>query len=79
VIVDRRAARAAAKRTGFGHEVQSALWTGHEFETLRMLHHAELLARDVDHVCSFFRRFGVQSDPGALAADLWDRFTRGVL
>jgi len=30
VILDKRAARAAAKRTDFGHKVQSALWTNHE-------------------------------------------------
>ena len=124
MILDRREARAAAKRTAFGRQVQSTLWTGHEYETLRLLYSAgadvpeplgrspsavlmewigyqserlvaidfpqaidprfnsrayELLARDLDHVCRFFARFGVESEPGALAADLWDRFTRGVL
>lgn len=174
VILERRAARAAAKRTAFGREVQATLWTAHEFEVLRLLHSAgadvpkpikgspsailmewigdaddgaapqlreielqpdearplferllanielwlacnvvhadlspynllyqperlvaidfpqaidprfnsqayELLARDLDHVCRFFGRFGVASDPGALTADLWDRFMRGTL
>jgi RIO kinase 1 len=174
VILDHRARRAAAKRTGFGREVQAALWTGQEFDTLRTLHRAgadvptplagtvgavlmewigdaegdpapqlkdvaleageaqrlferllanielwlgcnivhgdlspynllyqpdrlvaidfpqatdprfnlnaySLLARDLEHVCRFFGRSGVQADAGALAMDLWDRFTRGVL
>ncbi len=174
VILDRRARRAAAQRTEFGREVQAALWTGLEFETLRTLHRAgadvpiplagtagavlmewigdadgdpapqlkdvalgldeaqplfdrllanielwlacnivhgdlspynllyqpdhlvaidfpqatdprfnpnaySLLARDLDHVCRFFTRCGVQADAGALAMDLWDRFMRGVL
>jgi RIO kinase 1 len=40
---------------------------------------AWLLARDIQHVSQAFARWGVQSDPGALADDLWDRFTRGQL
>jgi RIO kinase 1 len=40
VIVDRRARRAAAKRTDFGQKVQSALWTNHEWEVLKTLHAA---------------------------------------
>ena len=40
VILDRRAARAAAKRTRFGHHVHSSAWTNREFETLRLLHRA---------------------------------------
>ncbi len=40
VILDKRAARAAAKRTAFGHSVHEALWTSHEWETLRRLHSA---------------------------------------
>jgi RIO kinase 1 len=40
VILDKRAARAAAKRTAFGHEVHEALWTNHEWETLRRLYAA---------------------------------------
>ena len=174
VILNRHDARAVAKRTSFGREVQSTRWTQHEFEILRVLHSAgadvpkpikcsssavlmewigdadddpapqlrevelqpdeaqplferllanvelwlacnvvhadlspynllyqperlvaidfpqaidprfnsqpyELLARDVDHVCHFFARYGVESDAGAITADLWDRFTRGVL
>lgn len=173
VIVNQRSARAAAKRTEFGREVQASLWTRHEYETLRLLHRAgadvpkplassggvvlmewigdadgepasqvkdvelesdeapalferllanielwlacnvvhcdlspynllyqpdrlvaidfpqasdprfnqraySLLARDLDHVSRFFARFGVQTDAGALAADLWDRFLRGA-
>jgi RIO kinase 1 len=40
VILDKRAARAATKRTAFGHKVSSALWTNHEWETLKLLHTA---------------------------------------
>jgi RIO kinase 1 len=40
VITDRRMSRAAAKRSRFGREVQSALWTNSEFETLKLLHRA---------------------------------------
>jgi RIO kinase 1 len=40
VILDRRAARAAAKRTRFGRETRSSLWTDSEFETLKLLHAA---------------------------------------
>jgi RIO kinase 1 len=40
VIVDSRARRAAAKRTGFGQKVQSTLWTNHEWGVLKTLHKA---------------------------------------
>jgi RIO kinase 1 len=40
VILDRRSARAAAKRTRHGRQVQAAQWTGSEFDTLRVLHQA---------------------------------------
>jgi RIO kinase 1 len=40
VILDRRARRAAAKRTDFGQQVQSALWTNHEWSVLKTLHAA---------------------------------------
>jgi RIO kinase 1 len=40
VIVNGRDRRAAAKRTAFGQRVQSALWTGHEWRTLKTLHAA---------------------------------------
>ncbi|MDQ6669908.1 MAG: serine protein kinase RIO [Chloroflexota bacterium] len=40
VIVDRRARRAAAKRTAFGQKVQSSLWTNHEWDVLKTLHPA---------------------------------------
>jgi RIO kinase 1 len=175
VILDRRSARAAAKRTRHGRQVQAALWTNSEFETLRVLHRAggsvprpigqssgaiamewvgdadtpapqlkdarldlvqaqaafellmrnielwlacnvvhgdlsaynvlwdgararvvaidfpqasdprvnanaeRLLFRDVANVCRHFARWGVASDPDAIAADLWERFTYGEL
>ena len=40
VILDRRARRAAAKRTDFGTQVQSALWTNREWEVIETLHGA---------------------------------------
>ena len=173
VILDSRARRAAAKRTRFGREVQSTLWTNREFETLRVLARAgsnvprplgqssgaiamewigdadapapqlkeirlspaeavplfeqlmadvetwlacnvvhgdlsaynilfdgqrlvaidfpqacdprtngsapRLLARDLDNVCRYFARFGVEADGGAIADELWQRFERGEL
>lgn len=38
-----------------------------------------LLARDVERVCRYFTRYGVESDPAALAADLWTRYLHGDL
>ena len=40
VILDRRAARAVARRSDFGQAVKESLWTNHEWETLRVLHAA---------------------------------------
>ena len=40
VILNRRDARAAAKRTRHGRQVHAALWTNSEYETLRVLHRA---------------------------------------
>jgi RIO kinase 1 len=40
VILDARAARAAAKRSRFGREVQASHWTNAEYETLRVLSRA---------------------------------------
>jgi RIO kinase 1 len=40
VILDQRSARAAAKRTRHGRQVQASLWTHSEFDTLRVLHRA---------------------------------------
>jgi RIO kinase 1 len=37
VILDRRSARAAARLTDYGREVRSALWTDHEYTTLKTL------------------------------------------
>ncbi len=173
VILDRRSARAAAKRTRFGREVKASAWTNGEYETLQVLHRARarvprpfghsdgavamewigaadrpapqlkdadldhdqarlifeqviaeielwlacnvvhgdlsaynllwdgqrlvaidfpqasdprsnpnaewLLARDIQHVCQSFGRWGIESDPGGLTEDMWDRFLRGQL
>ncbi|MGZ3714856.1 MAG: RIO1 family regulatory kinase/ATPase domain-containing protein [Ktedonobacterales bacterium] len=38
-----------------------------------------LLARDVERVCRYFARFGVEADAFALADDLWSRYMRGTL
>jgi RIO kinase 1 len=40
VILNGHDRRAAAKKTTFGQKVQSALWTGHEWATLKTLHAA---------------------------------------
>jgi RIO kinase 1 len=32
-----------------------------------------LLARDIERVCQYFHRYGIESNPGDLARDLWDR------
>jgi RIO kinase 1 len=40
VILNKRDARAFAKRTRHGREVGSGLWTNHEWETLQLLHAA---------------------------------------
>lgn len=40
VIGNKRDRRAVKKRTSWGHEVKSALWTGHEFGTLDLLYGA---------------------------------------
>ena len=36
-----------------------------------------LLARDIERVCRYFARYGVEADAAALAADLWERYLRG--
>lgn len=33
----------------------------------------DLLIRDIKRICQYFARYGVQADPGAVAADLWVR------
>jgi RIO kinase 1 len=38
VILNKRDARAVAKKTGWGREAQFGMWMGHEFETLARLH-----------------------------------------
>jgi RIO kinase 1 len=38
-----------------------------------------LLARDVDHLCSYFLRQGVEVNPAAITADLWERMAQGGL
>ena len=38
-----------------------------------------LLARDVERVCRYFARYGVEADAPALADDLWTRYMRGEL
>jgi RIO kinase 1 len=38
-----------------------------------------LLARDVERVCRFFARYGVEADAAELAADLWTRYLYGEL
>ena len=38
-----------------------------------------LLARDVDRVCRYFARFGVEANAAPLAAELWSRFLHARL
>jgi RIO kinase 1 len=38
-----------------------------------------LLSRDVENVCRFFARHGVQSDPARIAESMWRRYWRGEL
>jgi RIO kinase 1 len=35
-----------------------------------------LLARDIQRVCEYFELYGIETDAAALAADLWQRYTR---
>ncbi len=42
-------------------------------------HAYELLTRDVTNLCRHFERFGVRSNPEAIAADLWTRFLFSTL
>lgn len=39
----------------------------------------ELLGRDIDNVCRYFARYGVQTNPERLADRLWWRFERGEI
>ncbi len=38
-----------------------------------------LLARDVEHLCDWARRRGIDANSTAITADLWARFTAGEL
>lgn len=38
-----------------------------------------LLERDLQNLCGYFARFGVQADAGRIARDLWSRFLRSEL
>ena len=38
-----------------------------------------LLTRDIANVCGYFKRQHVDCDPEAIAADLWDRYSRAKL
>ncbi len=42
-------------------------------------HAPALLLRDVERVCQYFARYGVHSDPAALASDLWSRYLAAAL
>ena len=37
-----------------------------------------LLARDVERVCGYFSRYGVQSEPGRITRDLWSQYMGGI-
>ncbi len=36
----------------------------------------QLLSRDIDRVCQYFRKQGVKCDGGQIAAEMWGRFVR---
>jgi RIO kinase 1 len=38
-----------------------------------------LLARDIERVCQYFARYGLEADAAALATELWGRYLRGLL
>ena len=38
-----------------------------------------ILARDIENICRWGERFGVERDPQAFMADLWTRFTEGQI
>ncbi len=40
----------------------------------RNVHARAILERDVERICSYFARQGVESDPQAITADLWARY-----
>ncbi|MHB8576464.1 MAG: RIO1 family regulatory kinase/ATPase domain-containing protein [Dehalococcoidia bacterium] len=40
IILNERDRRAVTKKTRYGHEFESAVWTGQEYETLSLLHRA---------------------------------------
>ena len=42
-------------------------------------HARALLGRDVERVCQYFRRYGVRTDPTALARGMWSRYMREEL
>lgn len=42
-------------------------------------HAPKLLQRDIERLCQYFARYGVQADAAALARDLWRRFTYAEL
>jgi RIO kinase 1 len=42
-------------------------------------HALRLLQRDIERLCQYFSRYGVEADSRALARDLWSRFEGGVL
>jgi RIO kinase 1 len=38
-----------------------------------------LLERDIERICAFFARYGIQADPAGIAAGLWARYLMGEL
>jgi RIO kinase 1 len=39
----------------------------------------ELLERDIDRICAYVRRFGMEVDAWRLSRELWGRFLRSEL
>ena len=38
-----------------------------------------LLLRDMENLCSYFARYGIEADAHGMALDLWERFVHGNL
>ena len=42
-------------------------------------HAPRLLHRDIERLCQYFTRYGVEAESGLLAREMWAKFERGTL
>ena len=42
-------------------------------------HAQRLLYRDIERLCQYFARFGVEAEPRVLAQEMWAKFESGAL